>query len=56
MLGLVSRVLVRLPLRAAVGGLGAAVLAGVGWKLGADLYEGLKRRVKRSPAPPRDPR
>jgi len=29
-------------------GLAAAVIAGIGWKLGADAYDATKRRIARS--------
>ena len=32
-------------------GVGGAALAGIGWKLGMDLYEALKRRLGQSPSP-----
>lgn len=55
MIGPLARILIRSPLlRTVVGGLGGAVLAGLGWKLGADMYEGFKRRLKRTPEPERE--
>jgi len=39
-------------IRAVVRTAGAAALGGFGWKLGADAYEGFKRRLGRKPKAP----
>jgi len=40
--------------RMAVRGIGGALIAGVAWKLGEDIYEGVKRRLAGPESPPEE--
>jgi hypothetical protein len=37
-----------LTVRGVLGSLGGAALAGVGWKIGADVYDAVKNRVRKT--------